>query len=602
MKGGAASGAWSNPLSASELPKEHVLAREAIQNSTDAQAGNDKVRVSFTRRVLTPDRRDEISRLLKLGEGPVERLEWLGLQPGNLFQQFLLNEDEASDVLLIEDYSTVGLGGRLHTGESDEDRFRRLVLVLGLEGGFGDQTRGGSFGYGKSVYPGASNVRTVIYYSVFEPSAETAGAYARLFVASFFHTHSIDGISYTGRAWFGVGDGEVWPLVDDAAHEMAGRLGFAVRSPAETGASLMILGSNIRLDDLRYGIETYWWPRLLDDDLEIRLFDGHDEVEGPRPRIRPDLQPYIHCYEMIVGRAKPNVEGERTGSLGQTAGSEPGGVTLGQWGACEIAFQEPQDATEEDEGAESKESLQNKICVMRRPRMVVEYVDTPSRDGEAIVAVFVADGQADSYLRFSEPSSHDKWNYNNPRLAQIANGPRLVRILLRRLKQQVGDFQRALAPPSPPIPTEPLSALQHLLSDLLGGKGKSRSPFPPRPDDPFVIQIQESRHETDEGSRVAGRVTLSLKPAASMDLLPARAVIRAAVLADDNQASDERINLASIKVDGREADLSDDGIDLSLSKESPIVIEAMSDPIDREWQAQISVEVIASKILPEQIA
>ena len=596
MKGGAASGAWSNPLSASELPKEHVLAREAIQNSTDAQAGNDKVRVSFMRRVLTPDRRDEISKLLKLREGgPVERLEWLGLQPGNLFEQLRLDEDKPSDVLLIEDFATLGLGGRLDVGESDEERFRRLVLVLGLEGDFSDQARGGSFGYGKSVYPGASNVRTVIYYSVFEPSTETEGAYARLFVASFFHTHSIDGISYTGRAWFGVGDGEVWPLVDDAAHEMAGRLGFAVRSPDETGASLMALGSDIDLADLRHGIETYWWPRLVDDDLEIRLFDGDDEMVGPRPRIRPDLRPYIHCYEMIVGRAKANTEGERTGSLGRSAGSERGDVTLGQWGACEIASQEIEDATEEDEGAESRESLQNKVCVMRRPRMAVEYIDTPSQNGEAIVAVFVADEQADSYLRFSEPSSHDKWNHNNPRLAQIENGPRLVRVLLRRLKRQIGDFQKALAPPPPPIPTEPLSALQHLLSDLLGGRGRSKGSPPRRTDDPFVIEIHESRHETDEGSRIASRVALSLKPEALMDELSARAVMRAAVLADDNQASDEQIELAQVRVDGRDIVPSDDGMEVSLSKEASVVIEVMSYPIHPEWQAQISIEVSAPK-------
>lgn len=209
--GGAASGAWSNPLSASELSKEHLLAREAIQNSTDAQAGNGKVRVSFTRRVLSPNQRQEISDLLELKSGPLGRLNKLGLQPGNLFDQVVSNADEPSDVLLIEDYATVGLGGRLREGETDDDRFRKLVLLLGLEGEF-EERRGGSFGYGKSVYPGASDVRTVIYYSVFQPSDATEGVHARLFTASFFHTHSIDGTSFTGRAWFGIDDGEIRPL------------------------------------------------------------------------------------------------------------------------------------------------------------------------------------------------------------------------------------------------------------------------------------------------------------------------------------------------------------------------------------------------------
>ena len=418
--GGAASGAWSNPLSASELSKEHLLAREAIQNSTDAQAGNGKVRVSFTRRILSPHRREEISELLKLREGPLERLDKLGLQPGNLFEQLVSNADEPSDVLLIEDYATVGLGGRLREGETDDDRFRKLILLLGMEGGFKER-RGGSFGYGKSVYPGASNVRTVIYYSVFQPSDATDGAHPRLFTASFFRTHHDSDRSCTGRAWFGIDGEEVRPLEDDAAHEMANKLGFALRSPAETGTSLMILGSEFDLDSLRDGIERYWWPRLLDANLEIRLFDGDDEVERPRPRTRSYLRPYIHCYEIIVGRTPANPEIERTGNLGEPAGSEPGGVALGQWAVTEIAPLEPNELPNDDDD-DVTEPLQNKICVMRGPRMVVEYLNAPSRSGEAIAAVFVADDAADSYLRYSEPASHDKWNFNNPRLALVANG------------------------------------------------------------------------------------------------------------------------------------------------------------------------------------
>ena len=374
---------------------------------------------------------------------------------------------------------------------------------------------------------------------------------------------------------------------------MAQKLGFTTRSPSETGASLMILGSDIDLDSLRDGIERYWWPRLLDDNLEIRLFDGDDEVKGPRPRIRPDLRPYIHCYEIIVGRTPANPEFERTGNLGD---AEPGGVALGQWAVTEIAPLEPDEGLDDDDAG----PLQNKICLMRGPRMVVEYLDTSSKSGEAIAAVFVADSAADSYLRYSEPASHDKWNSNNPRLAQIANGRRLVRLLLRRLRGKIGEFQDTLAPPPPPIPTEPLSALERLLSDLLGGRGKSKASPPPRANDPFVINFHESRHETDEGSTISSRFALSLKPGASMNELPAIAVIRAAVLADDNQASDERIDLAQIKVNGSDADPSTDRIDVPLSKESPVVIEAVSIPIHSEWQAQISIEVSASKPTREQ--
>ena len=144
--------------------------------------------------------------------------------------------------------------------------------MLGAEGTLGE-ARGGSFGFGKTAYSGASNVRTVIYYSRFTPTEDTAGTTARLFVASFFRDHQADGGSYTGRAWFGAldEDGEPWPFIDEDAHAMAEELGIPIRSPNATGTSMLILGNDYDLDDIREGIEDYWWPRILEDNLEVHL-------------------------------------------------------------------------------------------------------------------------------------------------------------------------------------------------------------------------------------------------------------------------------------------------------------------------------------------
>jgi hypothetical protein len=51
--GGAAGEAFTNTLAASDMLPEHVLGREAIQNSSDAAANGSKVSVRFRTTVLS---------------------------------------------------------------------------------------------------------------------------------------------------------------------------------------------------------------------------------------------------------------------------------------------------------------------------------------------------------------------------------------------------------------------------------------------------------------------------------------------------------------------------------------------------------------------
>ncbi len=51
--GGAAGEAYANTLKSPGMQPEHVLAREAIQNSVDAAVEGEKVRVSFRHVRLT---------------------------------------------------------------------------------------------------------------------------------------------------------------------------------------------------------------------------------------------------------------------------------------------------------------------------------------------------------------------------------------------------------------------------------------------------------------------------------------------------------------------------------------------------------------------
>jgi hypothetical protein len=165
--GGSASEAWLNPLSGSGLRKEYALAREAVQNSCDAELEGETVLVRFRLRSVGGAELQELSEGLGLKEGPLPRLETLGLSERNAIE--ILGQGKGSqktNVLYIEDFNTCGLGGKLEGRVDANDHFRRLCLWLGLqESAVGHEDRAGSFGYGKSVYANASNARTVAFYS-----------------------------------------------------------------------------------------------------------------------------------------------------------------------------------------------------------------------------------------------------------------------------------------------------------------------------------------------------------------------------------------------------------------------------------------------------
>ena len=468
-RGGAASGAWSNQLTGAELSAETILAREAIQNSTDAELPRRKVRVDFKRYRLNPADRDKLAETLHLSAGPLARLAHLGLPAGNFYDLVQQGSNQPTGALLIQDFNTCGLGGRLYEGHEEGDRFRRLVFVLGAEGRL-DEPRGGSFGFGKTAYSGASNVRTVIYYSRFAPAEETDGTSARLFVASFFRDHKADGGSYTGRAWFGaVGkDGDPWPFTDEDAHTMAEALNIPVRSPDATGTSVLILGNDYDLNDIRKGVEDFWWPRILEDNLEVHLIDGDEEVKPPNVRKRTDLKPYVHAYEMAVGRAQPQGEKERCTDM-RTLSFQGRDVKLGKWAAVQV--EEILDQSDDENDGE--DTLVSAICLMRKPRMVVEYMST-SHNAIPIGAVYVADEEIDPVLRLSEPPPHHKWDYKSIRLQEPVNGASLVQGVLRRLRYGVTTFQNTLVPTPPRPSIEPLNVLGRMLADLLGGTKPSK--------------------------------------------------------------------------------------------------------------------------------
>ena len=192
--GGATGEAWENPLAGAGLPGEYILARESIQNSADAHQPDTgaPARIVFRRKSLTGEAKEKFVQSLGLNSSIQKRANLLGLAPNNTLANVDKSNSELS-LLLIEDYNTIGLGGDLRKNSPDA-HFRKLLLRLG-DGGksrIDNAELGGSFGYGKSVYSSASDVNTVIYYSVFNPTEATKGTHARIMGCAYFKDHELE--------------------------------------------------------------------------------------------------------------------------------------------------------------------------------------------------------------------------------------------------------------------------------------------------------------------------------------------------------------------------------------------------------------------------
>lgn len=173
-----------------EFSPEEVAARESGQNAMDAGRETKGItQLVFQKLVARGKKKQKLLELLELEALLKPRLPIFEKEPRNkLFSESVrhLLEDDELYALLIRDYNTCGLGGRWDRYEKG-DHFARLVCALNLDDkADGDASSGGSFGLGKTAYAKSSNINTVIYHSVFNPTADTDGAYRRLMGAGVY--------------------------------------------------------------------------------------------------------------------------------------------------------------------------------------------------------------------------------------------------------------------------------------------------------------------------------------------------------------------------------------------------------------------------------
>lgn len=451
-----------------EFSPEEVAARESGQNAMDAGRETKGItQLVFQKLVARGKKKQKLLELLEIEPLLKPRLPIFEQEPRNkLFSESVrhLFEDDELYALLIRDYNTCGLGGRWDRYEKG-DHFARLVCALNLDDkADGDASSGGSFGLGKTAYAKSSNINTVIYHSVFNPTADTDGAHRRLMGAGVYPKHVFENKPYGGFAYFGkrIGDTDIAaPFEDSDAEtywaEIQDAFGVDLTRPADKhGTDILILVDSLELSHLKKAIEDYYFPALISNDLSVVLIDEQGELEKPSVMSRADLDQFVKLYKKAKGNEEIKEETLRVGALNKLENHNIG----------RTAFE----AADPDEANSPKS---NCVAIMRGTGMVINYVKMGGDQYEPAVGVFIASEDIHTYLQFAENAAHSEWSEHSRRLQQ--NFPEIGKKLVQRVnsavKKRFVDFQKDLQPDVSVTRSESGLLARLLTGALSGSKG-----------------------------------------------------------------------------------------------------------------------------------
>lgn len=519
-------------LEGAHLTGPEMFVREVTQNSVDAQSSRSPVKMRFSSYGLTPSQCTVLRNLL-MADGSIER-RLSGIvgreqfaEDGGFFARPPFS-GESTRVLLVEDFETKGLGGVVG-GDGPDDHFSRLVYFFGQSHEEG--ATGGAFGFGKSVYSVASDVRTVIYYS--RPEGDVP---SRLIAVSLLPGHEHDGRKFTGYALCGVANGnESFPIVPvegELADTIAAGLGMQRRQPDEHGTSLMIVDCMYEAEELRSALEKWWWPRLVTtgaDGLVVEMFQDGKRLLEPSPAARPDLEDFVRVYQHLLD-GREDLPDTKSKLLKSTHQKLVGRIALRRV-----------DLTSDSDDDEAWYT--HTIAMFRGPKLVVQYAPLGKQHMTPFVGVFVADDAMDPVFRRSENPAHDTWAPESNRLEEVERA--YVRAVEKYAKQFARDFQASFEA-KPLAPTSRLRALEDLLGRMFA-KGRSPGPVPRGADRPVSLSVQE-RRDTNRGFDEA---RIEVRPRVAVDVIAARIQVSAHLLGDAHRGHLESLEVELLDDDGR---------------------------------------------------
>lgn len=595
--------------------REELLAREGLQNCKDAQSAEAieaklPVQVTIEKHSISGERSTNLFKALLLDQNDqLKRAEAL-IHPMSK-QEFkaYVGGEQKLDLVTVRDQNTVGLGGSLD-GDDEKDHFARLVLGLGQS----DKTEGGgSFGFGKTVFSKLSKIHLVIYYSHFRETARTSGCTARFMAVWLLQKDIAE--KFSGFAFFGKQNGdknESLPFEDEDAHAMAEMCGLKPHKKGDYGTTVAVVDCPIVCEHVKFAIERYWWPSLIEKNLSVRLIEniqlsgGSDKSldvslldNGARLSINPSANPLVLPY-MEIHQAIRDSSGGHDGIKVDKPFKGMHEKRLGQVATRKFdkSAIEGMRAYVDGLGLSDDENPMplGGIAKMRTPGMVVNYEGATTELTENILAgVFIADNEIDRILRASEPPTHDKWDsaekdrINDAGIDIGLSGNQAVEIVAsvnKRINNKIIDGRNS---PPPPSKNARLGLLEQYLSNLLGIGG---GVVPPKPDPrPFSIGIEPSNTLTADGRRLdTAKISLALKKDYSGPPLQCMVQVEGKVLEGPRTSSGHAVT-TTIEYKGKTASGELPSIPCTLDAKKPVQITAQAHCSKKEV-VRFNVEVL----------
>lgn len=577
-----------NTLLAQSLNQAEILSREGIQNSTDAalEGLDDKVKVVFRLvNLFGVDKVDFLKNTINC-EDFEARKNVLGLQPGNCIDS--IDDPEVPlKLLYIEDYGTHGIYGDPHKTTS---HFHKLLFSLG-DGSKArnDSGTGGSYGFGKAAYAGNSKIYTIFAYSYFDERKIEDNITSRLIGCGYFQGHHYNEQDYPGRCWFGIEDSKtnyqqrVHPFVNDEAHNLAKKLRFSIRDSSLTGTSILLVDSEISsINDLRKAIEDWWWPRIYENTLDVELYEDEVLQEPPRPRNRPDLRPFIDCFDLALGITESTKNTQKKFTLKKIENTDIG--TLG----CSLI----QDELAEDENLIDRLGT---IALIRNKRMVVSYLS--ARKGDKAVAAYVADSNEylNNVLKLSEPPTHTQWDPKTQRLnipedKSPGLAKRIVESTLENIKNNFRRFINETQDVETSAQLRP-KVLEKLLGNLFRPIETSAGINPDKEVDPISItEVEDYFEVVNEKIRTCTNFIISLSPKAEEKSSKITLTITCQPKTDEG-TDDFQIPIEVSSENGYFKIVNElpKKIEVNLEEDSKIKFKVVSAEYDSNWTADISI-------------
>lgn len=466
-------------LGTPNIPTVSVLVRETAQNSWDARIGHAHVAFRLHLRQATAGERSILRH--KVFTGTCDGLH-------------LTETLTKKDLWLLEvtDRGTKGLGGPIRNDleppAGASTNFIDLIFNVGAPRDV--HLGGGTYGFGKTIAYRASRPGSVVFWT---RTHDAQGQLEdRLIGSAIGASFSSGGLRHTGRHWWGRRVEErVEPVLGAEARALGSAIFRTGFNETQTGTSLLIIdpdlgGDSPEEDATRLAEACVWhlWPKMVRGQgervpMELEVWFNGSAVAIPDVPQHPILTGHVDSLSAVRSAQQGVAFTPTYNTTSHEIWCEKPRKLLGHLALTRFPVKEPLTGVG-DLSPVGQPSAS--VALMRHDaELVVKYETFQPLDHPTIQwsGVFKPVAAVDDSFALSEPPAHDDWI---PASMSDKAQRRDVNVALRRIKEQVAEFLRPLAPKDDTSSrSTPVAAVADALAGLIGGlEGNAASRRPSR--------------------------------------------------------------------------------------------------------------------------